>query len=170
MRIIQLDETQTDISTRAHFHPLAIRLYGQHGINAAGPTGSEVRQASPPPPKPLLSPFIPSPLFFFSCHPLPTHPHTHFCKPPLPVNNKPPLHSPQTQNCGLGGKLLSEATLNFSFLRDLCFAARGWIKQHLASFPITDSWEHAFHYSWYPNSISSLPAPAVLLRRAQRRH
>lgn len=61
MRIIQLDETQTDISTQAHFHPLAIRLYGQRGINATGPTGSEVRQASPPPPKPLLFPFIPPP-------------------------------------------------------------------------------------------------------------
>lgn len=73
MRIIQLDETQTDISTRAHFHPLAIRLYGQNGINAAGPTGSEVRQASPPPPKPLLSPFIPSSSSALHCHPSQAH-------------------------------------------------------------------------------------------------
>jgi len=91
MRIIQLDETQTDISTRAHFHPPAIRLYGQHGFNAAGPTGSGVRQASPPPPKPLLSPI--HTFFFFHRSarlPLP-HTYTHFSQlPALPVNNKPP--------------------------------------------------------------------------------
>lgn len=91
MRIIQLDETQTDISTQAHFHPLAIRLYGQHGINAAGPTGSEVRQASPPPPKPLLSPFIPpSSSSSTAPHSYPSHTHTHTHKPAAPVNNKPP--------------------------------------------------------------------------------
>lgn len=106
MRIIQLDETQTDISTRAHFHPLAIRLYGQHGINAAGPTGSEVRQASPPPPKPLLSPFIPSSSSSTApyCHPSHTHTctdtHTHFFKPPVLVNNKPPVESPQIVSYG----------------------------------------------------------------------
>lgn len=88
MRIIQLDEMQTDISTRAHFHPLAIRLYGQHGINAAEPTGSEVRQASPPPPKPLLSPFIPSSSSLTGSHSYPSHTHTHtFYKSQDPVKN-----------------------------------------------------------------------------------
>lgn len=91
MRIIQLDETQTDISTQAHFHPLAIRLYGQHGINATGPTGSEVRQASPPPPKPLLFPFIPSSPT--ALHSYSSHRDAHFFKPPALVNNK--LHNPK---------------------------------------------------------------------------
>lgn len=100
MRIIQLDETQTDISTRAHFHPLAIRLYGQHGINAAGPTGSEVRQASPPPPKPLLSPFIPC-SSSTAVHSYPSYIHTHFCRLPGPVNNKPPGQSRQRANSKL---------------------------------------------------------------------
>lgn len=90
MRIIQLDETQTDISTQAHFHPLAIRLYGQHGINATGPTGSEVRQASPPPPKPLLFPFIPS-SSPTALHSYSSHRDTHFFKKPTPIKYK--LHS-----------------------------------------------------------------------------
>lgn len=98
MRIIQLDETQTDISTQAHFHSLAIRLYGQHGINATGPTGSEVRQASPPPPKLLLSPFIAPSSTALCSYPSQTHSHTHFLRPPALVNNKLPGKSFQLTN------------------------------------------------------------------------
>lgn len=111
MRIIQLDETQTDISTQAHFHPLAIRLYGQHGINATGPTGSEVRQASPPPPKPLLFPFIPSSPT--ALHSYSSHRDAHFFKPPSLVNNK--LHNPKS--CS------RKTTVVSTFAVDLIFAA-----------------------------------------------
>lgn len=109
MRIIQLDETQTDISTQAHFHPLAIRLYGQHGINATGPTGSEVRQASPPPPKPLLFPFIPSSPT--ALHSYSSHRDAHFFKPPTLINNK--LHNPKF--CSRKTRVVSTFAVDFIF-------------------------------------------------------
>lgn len=165
MRIIQLDETQTDISTRAHFHPLAIRLYGQHGINAAGPTGSEVRQASPPPPKPLLSPFIPSsPSTALHSYPSHTHTqsHTHFFKPPALVNNKLSGHKYQVlARAKLSWKDEKKYKINFATCHPLrkphFLLVHRQIKNLQKSILL--------HLS----SISSLSLPTVQLCRAQRR-
>lgn len=141
MRIIQLDETQTDISTQAHFHPLAIRLYGQHGINATGPTGSEVRQASPPPPKPLLFPFIPSSPT--ALHSYSSHRDAHFFKPPTLVNKK--LHNPKC--CS------RKTTVVATFAVDICCTIQQRRNDVVA-------------VSYNPN----LSLPTVQLCRAQRQY